>query len=337
MGLMAMMVWGLPNAVLRGCLCGVSRRMASLGTHVASSCRIRTICIDNVYSSSMNLALPLLSRSVVGLAQKCPGSSGVDVLVSEEMRKAFLKAADSVKYTDLLSTSEKKRRSEEMKPGVTEAESIAGDGTRGFKEQGTLHHEKDILLSSKLVAIETQRDISDLSISNDGNDNTNESHIVEKDTSEEYDPLPLKRLQSLNKPLGYMFTSDGQQLLRLSLGHASTATPDNRAIAWVGDAVLYLLITEDAIARFGLEHSTNDLNSIRKRTLSRECCAGMAKRLGMEKMIVVGNSLAFQSNNLPESILAEAFEAVLGAVYVDGGFDAARGFLDNAMLSSDYG
>lgn len=147
---------------------------------------------------------------------------------------------------------------------------------------------------------------------------------------------PFDKSLVLERDLGHTFSSErSRRLLKLALGHASTAVPDNRSLAWLGDAVLYLLITERVLAKLDPKRSAGELNTVRMESLSRESCATLARNLGLERMILVGKSLTVQSDELPDSILAEAFEAVLGAVYIDGGTKAAHMFLENAFRTRE--
>lgn len=116
-------------------------------------------------------------------------------------------------------------------------------------------------------------------------------------------------------------------LLRLALIHRSAAAPNSSSLAWIGDAALQMVITEQLAAAEGCA-SPGRLSDFRKLLASREHCASCAKTLGLQHVIVTGKSLStdLQNRDAPLSInvLGEAFEAVLGAIFVDGGITAVR-------------
>lgn len=128
--------------------------------------------------------------------------------------------------------------------------------------------------------------------------------------------------------------------MSLALLHRSAAEPDNTSLAWLGDAALQLIVTEQLAAIEG-HAGAKRLTDLRKILVSRDQCAACAKTIGLEKLITVGKSLAAEvaerrgkkiyqirqqavADMLNTNILGECFEAVLGAVYVDGGLDAVR-------------
>lgn len=136
------------------------------------------------------------------------------------------------------------------------------------------------------------------------------------------------------------YTFKNPTLLSLALLHRSASEPDNTSLAWLGDAALQLVITEQLAALEG-HAGAKKLTDSRKVLVSREQCAACAKAIGLEKLITVGRSLAAEvaerrgkkiyqirqqavAEMLNANILGEAFEAILGAIYVDGGLDAVR-------------
>lgn len=92
----------------------------------------------------------------------------------------------------------------------------------------------------------------------------------------------------------------------------------------VGDAVLQLIITEGLLSRYPAA-SMGDKAQLRSAMLNRAACFKHAKKLGVAKYLIVGNALErflAPGDNpypYPSSVLSELFEAVLGAVYLDGG------------------
>lgn len=136
---------------------------------------------------------------------------------------------------------------------------------------------------------------------------------------------------NLEKALGYRFTNPA--LLELALKHASTAEnriDSNERLEFLGDAVLGLVTVEMTFRKFPhlLE---GDMTKIKSLAVSRETCAAIAQRMGLEQYLVLGKGM-LNAGSLPTSLAAAAFEAVLGAVYVDGGYEAAAEVIKPLVL-----
>lgn len=118
-------------------------------------------------------------------------------------------------------------------------------------------------------------------------------------------------------------------LLQLAMTHASTgAESDNERLEFLGDAVLDLLVAEE-LFRHHAELPEGDLTELKAWVVSRKVLAEAARVLGLQETVHVGQGM--KDRALPRSVLANLFEAVLGAVYLDGGLDAARAFALNTL------
>lgn len=131
---------------------------------------------------------------------------------------------------------------------------------------------------------------------------------------------------SLEDRIGYRFKDPA--LLDLALTHASMADnriASNERLEYLGDAVLGLVTVELTYRRFPslLE---GDLTKIKSHVVSRESCATIAARLQLEEHLVLGKGMQ-NAGPLPASLTSSALEAVIGAVYIDGGFEAASAFI----------
>jgi ribonuclease-3 len=113
-------------------------------------------------------------------------------------------------------------------------------------------------------------------------------------------------------------------LLQLALTHASMTTErDNERLEFLGDAALDLIIAEELFRRH--EHmSEGDLTEAKASIVSRKTLALAANALGLQARAQLGGGMSGRS--VPASVLANLYEAVLGAVYLDGGYEAAREF-----------
>ncbi len=116
--------------------------------------------------------------------------------------------------------------------------------------------------------------------------------------------------------------------LKMALTHSSYANEqgeaeDNERLEFLGDAVLELCISEDAYKRYP-HVSEGNLTRIRSNLVKEKSLAAIARELGLEKHLLLGKGEDMQGGRDRDSLLADAFEAVLGAVFLDGGFEAAR-------------
>ncbi len=117
-------------------------------------------------------------------------------------------------------------------------------------------------------------------------------------------------------------------LILTSLRHSSgsdSRLQSNERLEFLGDAVLGLVICEELFRRFP-EWQEGDLTKVKSMVVSRRVCAEVADQIGLSELLILGNGINGQGE-LPMSLRAAVFEAVIGAVYVDGGFEAAKQFI----------
>ena len=118
-------------------------------------------------------------------------------------------------------------------------------------------------------------------------------------------------------------------LLRQALTHRSFGTPHNERLEFVGDAVLNCVIGAALYQRFATLPE-GDLSRVRASLVNQDTLARLARRYELSKEMRLGDGEQRSGGADRSSILADALEAVFGAVFIDGGFDAAR----NAMLGA---
>ncbi len=125
----------------------------------------------------------------------------------------------------------------------------------------------------------------------------------------------------LQQSLGY--EAKDLSLFTAALTHRSAAGRNNERLEFLGDAVLNMLVAELLYARFpGADEG--DLSRLRASLVSAEPLAGLAHQMGLGEELKLGSGELKTGGFRRQSILADAFEATIGAVYLDGGFDAAR-------------
>ena len=126
---------------------------------------------------------------------------------------------------------------------------------------------------------------------------------------------------SLRTQLGYTFRQP--DLLRQALTHRSARSSHNERLEFVGDAVLNCVIGVALFERFRALPE-GDLSRVRAALVNQDTLARVARTLGLGKEIELGEGELKSGGADRPSILADALEAVFGAVFLDGGFDAAR-------------
>jgi len=134
-------------------------------------------------------------------------------------------------------------------------------------------------------------------------------------------------LEEFQQRLGHSF-ADGN-LLRQALTHASFGhekrqrLPDNQRLEFLGDAVLQLAVTAELYRRFP-ELPEGRLTVLRARLVNRHHLQVLAQELGLGDHLILGRGEENSQGRQRGSILADAMEAVIGAVYSEAGWDAAR-------------
>jgi ribonuclease-3 len=147
--------------------------------------------------------------------------------------------------------------------------------------------------------------------------------------------MSVEHLDTFQKILGYSFRKP--DLLRAALTHKSYlnelrasekegATQDNERLEFLGDAVLDLAISERLIALYPLS-TEGDLSKMKARLVSEVTLARVAGGLGVGEFLLLGRGEERTRGREKPSILADALEAVIAAVYLDGGFETARAVL----------
>jgi ribonuclease III len=142
-------------------------------------------------------------------------------------------------------------------------------------------------------------------------------------------------LGTLSRRIGYDF--DDLALLRRALAHRSWCAevgglPSNERLEFLGDAVLGWVVAEIAYRRHG-DLPEGKLTDLRKSVVNATALAEVAESIGLGEWLLLGKGEDAAGGRQKASILSDAFEAVLGAVYLDGGVDAAKALV--ARLFSD--
>lgn len=133
-----------------------------------------------------------------------------------------------------------------------------------------------------------------------------------------YDQIALR--------LGYRFRD--KAMLRHALTHASTRrkADDYERLEFLGDRVLGLVIAE-LLFRRNPGQREGDMSAGHSALVSGKTCAAAARALGLGDFIIMGESELTKGMNLSTNVLGDVMEALIGGIYLDGGLDAAREFI----------
>jgi len=139
--------------------------------------------------------------------------------------------------------------------------------------------------------------------------------------------LPVSPLDALQTRLGYFFRDEN--LLRLALTHPSVAheqgasVQHNQRLEFLGDAVLQLILTSELYEKFPAMDE-GPLTKARAQMVNRRALADQGRRLGLGEHLILSRGEEASGGRQRPSALADTFEALLGAIFLDAGFDAAR-------------
>ena len=137
-------------------------------------------------------------------------------------------------------------------------------------------------------------------------------------------------MHPLEERIGYKFRNPlllAEALTHPSLGHETQQYHfDNQRLEFLGDAILQLVITEKLFQNFG-DAPEGQLTKLRSRLVSRESLKGYAAALDLGRFLMMGRGEEASGGRSRTSTLADAYEALIGAIYLDGGLDKTRKFI----------
>jgi len=131
--------------------------------------------------------------------------------------------------------------------------------------------------------------------------------------------------------IGYEFQRP--ELLRAALTHTSVANTrgaSNERLEFLGDAVLGLICCEQLFLRYPDYHE-GDMTKIKSVVVSRGSCTRMGRQLKLHECLFLGKGMRGGPDG-PVNLLADAFESLVGAVYIDGGLDAVKPMVLSLLL-----
>lgn len=133
-------------------------------------------------------------------------------------------------------------------------------------------------------------------------------------------------LEQCQKAIGYQFRQP--EMLRAALTHASgadTRLASNERLEFLGDSVLGLITCEQLFTRFP-DYQEGDLTKVKSVVVSRRTCARFSRALNLGDFLFMGKGMHSHSV-VPASLLADVYESLVAAIYLDGGLEAAKRFI----------
>ncbi len=136
-----------------------------------------------------------------------------------------------------------------------------------------------------------------------------------------------EKLAGCQSRIGYTFADPN--LLEAALTHASGAEhrlASNERLEFLGDAILGCVVCEILFHQFP-ESLEGDLTRLKSIAVSRQTCARISRHLGLKEFLILGKGMTTDPT-VPMSVLADVFEALIAAIYLDGGDVASREFIE---------
>jgi ribonuclease III len=128
----------------------------------------------------------------------------------------------------------------------------------------------------------------------------------------------------LTRLLGYHFTDD--KLLREALTHRSASNNNNERLEFLGDGILNFVIAAELFRRYP-DVTEGDLSRLRAELVKKEGLAKVARDLSLSDYVILGGGELKSGGYRRDSILADTVEAILGAVYLDAGFEICKNMI----------
>lgn len=160
---------------------------------------------------------------------------------------------------------------------------------------------------------------------------TNEAPSATAPFGTHFGPETVAAVEALT---GHIFAD--KDLIEAALTHSSYANErggperNNERLEYLGDAVLELTVSRELYLRFP-EVREGELTRMRARLVNMGALARVAGELGLGPLLLLGRGEESQGGRERKAILSDVFEALLGAVFVDGGFDAAAAWVARAF------
>lgn len=158
-----------------------------------------------------------------------------------------------------------------------------------------------------------------------------------EDQEEAQKALLKNNFKKFQRLIGYPVRN--QDVFVQALLHRSFLTRVNRPIhsnerlEFLGDSILNLIVAEYLYHHYP-DAEEGELTKVRSRLVNRKALAAYAKDIKLSDFILMSNSAAQSVGKGCDTIIADTYEAVIAAIYLDGGYDAARRFVERQLLTA---
>jgi len=146
-----------------------------------------------------------------------------------------------------------------------------------------------------------------------------------------------QNLSTLEKKIGYTFR--GKELLKKAMTHSSYLNEHrreklecNERLEFLGDAVLELTVSETLYQRYP-KKPEGELTKLRASIVCEPTLALCAKEIDLGAYLILGNGEEIGGGRERASVISDAMEALIGAIYIDGGFASAKEFINTFILT----
>ncbi len=145
-------------------------------------------------------------------------------------------------------------------------------------------------------------------------------------------PNPHRSVSRCEELIGYRFQD--KALLEEAITHASGANTrlcSNERLEFLGDSILGFLVCEALFRQFP-DWLEGDLTRVKSAIVSRQTCSQWADQLRLRDVLIVGKGV-LANGEVPSSLMSDAFESIVAAIYLDGGLEPVRTFLRDRIQS----
>ena len=140
------------------------------------------------------------------------------------------------------------------------------------------------------------------------------------------------KIEFLEKKISYIF--ENKNIIKRALTHKSTGLSEhNEQYEFLGDRVLGLIISEILILKY-IDLSEGNLDKIFSTLVNKDKCAEVATHIGLGEYLILGKTEIASEGKYKSGILADACEALIASIYLDGGYSAAQDFINNNWQKS---
>ena len=140
------------------------------------------------------------------------------------------------------------------------------------------------------------------------------------------------KIEFLEKKISYIF--ENKNIIKRALTHKSTGLLEhNEQYEFLGDRVLGLIISEILILKY-IDLSEGNLDKIFSTLVNKDKCAEVATHIGLGEYLILGKTEIASEGKYKSGILADACEALIASIYLDGGYSAAQDFINDNWLKS---